>query len=200
MQVVQQVVLLPRSNLGAARSLRAKVLTIPLTAVIAAARRELTRDTPGSPRIEPLSSKVSASGKKVVASPTAAATSFDIFDGQGVTNGMEDMSLDDAASAAAAAAADSKPNIRVVVCGHVDSGKSTLNGHLVYQLGKVTDQEMRRVTKSAPGPGCVPRCLTLTLAQVQTRPAKKASRLLISWTAGTRRGSAVRLLVFSTFP
>ena len=37
----------------------------------------------------------------------------------------------------------------IVVCGHVDSGKSTLNGHLVYQLGRITEQEMRRATKSA---------------------------------------------------
>jgi GTPase len=75
----------------------------------------------------------------------AAGNEFDIFDGQGQVEGMAEMTLEDSA----ADAADAKPNVRVVVCGHVDSGKSTLNGHLVYQLGKITDQEMRRATKSA---------------------------------------------------
>ena len=99
--------------------------------------------SPSSPKV---------SGKKgAVAAP--AADTFDIFDGQGAATGMEEMSLDDDA---ATAASDAKPNVRIVVCGHVDSGKSTLNGHLVYQLGKVTDQEMRRVTKSAPDPGGFP--------------------------------------------
>ncbi len=75
----------------------------------------------------------------------AAGNEFDIFDGQGHVEGMAEMTLEDSA----ADAAEAKPNVRVVVCGHVDSGKSTLNGHLVYQLGKITDQEMRRATKSA---------------------------------------------------
>ncbi len=74
----------------------------------------------------------------------AAGNEFDIFDGQGPADGMSEMSLEDSA----ADAADAKPNVRIVVCGHVDSGKSTLNGHLVYQLGKITEQEMRRATKS----------------------------------------------------
>ncbi len=75
----------------------------------------------------------------------AAGHEFDIFDGQGQVEGMAEMTLEDSA----VDATDAKPNVRVVVCGHVDSGKSTLNGHLVYQLGKITDQEMRRAAKSA---------------------------------------------------
>jgi elongation factor 1-alpha len=28
-----------------------------------------------------------------------------------------------------------KPHVSVVVCGHVDSGKSTTTGHLLFELG-----------------------------------------------------------------
>jgi translation elongation factor EF-Tu-like GTPase len=107
---------------------------------------------------------------------------------------MAEMTLDDAA----AAAADAKPNVRVVVCGHVDSGKSTLNGHLVYQLGRITEQEMRRATKSAAGPRCFSCCIramVLCPVQVLQTPARKASHLRISWTAGKRNGGAVCLLI-----
>lgn len=30
-------------------------------------------------------------------------------------------------------------NINLVIIGHVDSGKSTLTGHLLYKLGEVTN-------------------------------------------------------------
>ena len=105
------------------------------------------------------------SGKKGAA---AAAGTFDIFDGQGGVDALEDLSLDDAAAA--------KPNVRIVVCGHVDSGKSTLNGHLVYQLGRVTDQEMRRVTKSMPAFCCLfPECFLSHFVQALPKPGKRAS-------------------------
>jgi translation elongation factor EF-1alpha len=130
------------------------------------------------------------SGKK---GGTAAITadSFDIFDGQGAATGMEEMSLDDAA---AAAASDAKPNVRIVVCGHVDSGKSTLNGHLVYQLGKVTDQEMRRVTKSAPDLSGFPHCIIVTLCAGATEAGKKSfafAYLMDSGDEERRRGVTV---------
>jgi translation elongation factor EF-1alpha len=44
---------------------------------------------------------------------------------------------------------DSTIEVYIVVREHVDSNKSTLNGHLVYQLNRITEQEMRRPTKSA---------------------------------------------------
>jgi hypothetical protein len=106
-------------------------------------------------------------GKKGAA---AAAGTFDIFDGQGGVDALEDLSLDDAAAA--------KPNVRIVVCGHVDSGKSTLNGHLVYQLGRVTDQEMRRVTKSTPVFCCFPCVFRHTLFR-RYRSREKELRLRI---------------------
>jgi len=33
------------------------------------------------------------------------------------------------------------------IIGHVDSGKSTLTGHLLYKLGEVSNQAMRKHEK-----------------------------------------------------
>ena len=38
----------------------------------------------------------------------------------------------------------SRPRINLVVVGHVDAGKSTLVGHLLYKLGQVTNKQMHR--------------------------------------------------------
>ena len=43
--------------------------------------------------------------------------------------------------------ADDSKRINLVIIGHVDSGKSTLMGHLLYKLGGINDQEMHRVEK-----------------------------------------------------
>ena len=40
-------------------------------------------------------------------------------------------------------------NLNIVIIGHVDSGKSTLTGHLLYELGHVTKQQMRANEKKA---------------------------------------------------
>ena len=40
-------------------------------------------------------------------------------------------------------------NINMVIIGHVDSGKSTLTGHLLYKLGHVTQQNIRKNEKLA---------------------------------------------------
>ena len=37
--------------------------------------------------------------------------------------------------------------INLVIIGHVDSGKSTLNGHLLFKLGEVDKQEMHKYEK-----------------------------------------------------
>ena len=39
-------------------------------------------------------------------------------------------------------------NLNIVVIGHVDSGKSTLTGHLLYKLGHVSNTELRKHQKS----------------------------------------------------
>jgi GTPase len=38
-------------------------------------------------------------------------------------------------------------NINLVIIGHVDSGKSTLTGHLLYKLGEVSNQALRKHEK-----------------------------------------------------
>lgn len=46
--------------------------------------------------------------------------------------------------------ADSQPtdnNVNIVIIGHVDSGKSTLTGHLLYEMGHVNKQQMRKNEK-----------------------------------------------------
>jgi len=35
----------------------------------------------------------------------------------------------------------------LVIIGHVDSGKSTLTGHLLFKLGEVTKEAMRKNEK-----------------------------------------------------
>ena len=39
--------------------------------------------------------------------------------------------------------------MNIVIIGHVDSGKSTLTGHLLYELGLVTEKQMRTNAKKA---------------------------------------------------
>jgi len=42
-----------------------------------------------------------------------------------------------------------KENVNLVFIGHVDSGKSTTVGHLLFQLGQVSDREMQRYAQEA---------------------------------------------------
>lgn len=39
---------------------------------------------------------------------------------------------------------EGKEAITVVIAGHVDHGKSTITGHLMYQLSLVSDKELRK--------------------------------------------------------
>ena len=38
---------------------------------------------------------------------------------------------------------NSKKHISLVVCGHVDAGKSTTTGHLIFKLGGISEREMQ---------------------------------------------------------
>ena len=40
-------------------------------------------------------------------------------------------------------------NLNLVIIGHVDSGKSTLTGHLLYKLGLVSEKQLRSNIKKA---------------------------------------------------
>lgn len=43
----------------------------------------------------------------------------------------------------------SRQHVSVVIAGHVDSGKSTTTGHLIYELGGLTKREMDKLTEEA---------------------------------------------------
>jgi len=42
-----------------------------------------------------------------------------------------------------------KPHISVVIAGHVDSGKSTTSGHLLFELGGIEEREMQKLRDEA---------------------------------------------------
>ena len=42
-----------------------------------------------------------------------------------------------------------KDKINLVIIGHIDSGKSTLAGHLIYQLGGIGEREIKKYEKQA---------------------------------------------------
>ena len=48
---------------------------------------------------------------------------------------------------------DSKPRISIVCCGHVDAGKSTLMGHLLYAAGFVPQKRMQHLVRDARAAG-----------------------------------------------
>jgi len=42
-----------------------------------------------------------------------------------------------------------KPHLSIVICGHVDSGKSTTTGHLIFELGGISDRELDKLKAEA---------------------------------------------------
>jgi len=54
-----------------------------------------------------------------------------------------------AADAKAGKKADGKPHINLVVIGHVDSGKSTTTGHLIYKFGGIDKRTIEKFEKEA---------------------------------------------------
>ncbi len=46
-----------------------------------------------------------------------------------------------------------KEHLSVVVCGHVDAGKSTTCGHLIFKCGGVSDREMTKLQQMAEEKG-----------------------------------------------
>jgi len=47
----------------------------------------------------------------------------------------------------------SKPHLNLVVCGHVDHGKSTMMGHLLYLIGAVDDKTLKEYEEQAKALG-----------------------------------------------
>jgi len=46
-------------------------------------------------------------------------------------------------------ATDGKPHMSIVICGHVDSGKSTTTGRLLFELGGIPEREMEKLKQEA---------------------------------------------------
>jgi elongation factor 1-alpha len=46
-----------------------------------------------------------------------------------------------------------KQHISLVVCGHVDAGKSTTTGHLIFKLGGISEREMAKLQAEADAQG-----------------------------------------------
>ena len=38
-----------------------------------------------------------------------------------------------------------KKHVSIVICGHVDSGKSTTTGRLIFDLGGINEREMKKL-------------------------------------------------------
>jgi elongation factor 1-alpha len=49
--------------------------------------------------------------------------------------------------------ADGKTHVSIVICGHVDSGKSTTTGRLLYELGGINEREMDKLKAEAEALG-----------------------------------------------
>ena len=48
---------------------------------------------------------------------------------------------------------EDKQHISLVVCGHVDAGKSTTTGHLIFKLGGINQREMDKLQAEADQQG-----------------------------------------------
>uniref|UniRef100_A0ABI7X6M7 Tr-type G domain-containing protein n=1 Tax=Felis catus TaxID=9685 RepID=A0ABI7X6M7_FELCA len=49
-----------------------------------------------------------------------------------------------------------KTHINIVITGHVDLGKSTTNGHLIYKCSEIDKRTIKKFEKEAAGPGRSP--------------------------------------------
>ncbi len=48
---------------------------------------------------------------------------------------------------------DGKQHVSIVICGHVDAGKSTTTGRLIFELGGISDREMQKLKDEAKALG-----------------------------------------------
>jgi len=48
---------------------------------------------------------------------------------------------------------DKKQHLSIVICGHVDSGKSTTTGRLIFELGGIPEREMQKLREEATALG-----------------------------------------------
>jgi elongation factor 1-alpha len=45
--------------------------------------------------------------------------------------------------------AEGKQHVSIVICGHVDAGKSTTTGRLIFELGGIPEREMVKLREEA---------------------------------------------------
>jgi translation elongation factor EF-1alpha len=45
--------------------------------------------------------------------------------------------------------AEGKQHVSIVICGHVDAGKSTTTGRLIFELGGIPEREMQKLKDEA---------------------------------------------------
>eukprot|EP00201_Polytomella_parva_P009734 CAMPEP_0175059432 /NCGR_PEP_ID=MMETSP0052_2-20121109/12430_1 /TAXON_ID=51329 ORGANISM="Polytomella parva, Strain SAG 63-3" /NCGR_SAMPLE_ID=MMETSP0052_2 /ASSEMBLY_ACC=CAM_ASM_000194 /LENGTH=84 /DNA_ID=CAMNT_0016324983 /DNA_START=64 /DNA_END=315 /DNA_ORIENTATION=+ len=48
---------------------------------------------------------------------------------------------------------EGKPHLSIVICGHVDSGKSTTTGRLLFELGGIPERELEKLKEEASALG-----------------------------------------------
>ena len=101
-----------------------------------------------------------------------------------------------------------KGHINIVVIGHVDSGKSTTTGHLIYKCGGIDKRTIEKFEKVLYSAFCVITCKILSkkLQQVQEtvflpvlRPSAKATSLLPRELQICFHGTNTRKKVFVSF-
>jgi elongation factor 1-alpha len=42
-----------------------------------------------------------------------------------------------------------KKHVSIVICGHVDAGKSTTTGRLIFELGGISERDMQKLRDEA---------------------------------------------------
>lgn len=76
---------------------------------------------------------------------------------------------------------DSKPNISLVVIGHVDAGKSTTTGHLIYKCGGIDQRTIERYEKEAEEQGKGSFKFAWVLDRLKTERERDVSIDLAHW-------------------
>lgn len=86
--------------------------------------------------------------------PVAAETVFHSVKGELALSDDEEVpTAKTASSQAQSAASERLPQLTMVVTGHVDAGKSTLIGHLLYKCGQVAQRTMHKYEKDSKSIG-----------------------------------------------
>lgn len=44
---------------------------------------------------------------------------------------------------------EGKTHLSIVICGHVDAGKSTTTGRLIFELGGISEREVTKLKEEA---------------------------------------------------